>query len=103
MNYKIFCIIPLLSACSFDFIKFDDVPVVKATYSSNPTKQSIRAAGGKPDSVVNLPEINGICLNYTLRKGEEVSPFYISFDKHDKPTHYGYITCDEAKKKGIFK
>lgn len=100
-NVMLFAI-PLLSACSFSFMQYDDLPVVQATYNDNATKTSVMAAGGKPDSQLSLPG-NGSCLNYTLRNGSESMPFYVAFDESGKRNHYGYITCQAAQSKGIFK
>ena len=102
MRYTPFIIVPLLSACSFSFMKFDNDPLVQATYATNATKSSVIAAGGKPDSEMNVPEINGTCVNYTLKKDAERMPFYVAFDKNGNRKHYGYITCQQARAKGVF-
>lgn len=103
MRFTPILLATMLSACSFSFLKFDNEPVVKATYAAGATKESIIAAGGKPESEVNVPEISGTCVNYTLRKDGETMPFYVAFDKSGKPTHYSYVTCAEAKRLGVFK
>ncbi|MEZ2583244.1 hypothetical protein [Kluyvera intermedia] len=102
MRHALFLIIPLLSACSVSFMKFDNDPLVQATYASDATKKSVIAAGGKPDSEVNIPEINGVCVNYTLKKEAETMPFYIAFDKNGNRKQYGYISCQQARAKGVF-
>ncbi|MNB98858.1 DNA-binding transcriptional activator OsmE [compost metagenome] len=102
MRYTPFIIVPLLSACSFSFMKFDNDPLVQATYATNATKSSVIAAGGKPDSEMNVPEINGTCINYTLKKDAETMPFYVAFDENGNRKHYGYISCHQARAKGIF-
>ncbi|HDT6544500.1 TPA: hypothetical protein QFT03_001438 [Kluyvera ascorbata] len=102
MRYLMLFAIPLLSACSFSFMQYDNLPVVNATYSDHATKASVMAAGGKPDSQINLGG-NGSCLNYTLRNGSESMPFYVAFDGSGKRIHYGYITCQAAQQKGILK
>ncbi|MFP2240050.1 hypothetical protein ACLEX4_16195 [Pseudescherichia vulneris] len=102
MRYTPFLIVPLLSACSVSFMKFDNDPLVQATYATDATKSSVMAAGGKPDSEMAVPEINGTCINYTLKKDAESMPFYVAFDKNGKRKHYGYITCQQARTKGVF-
>ncbi|MFG6655350.1 hypothetical protein ACG0Z5_12870 [Scandinavium sp. M-37] len=102
MRYTPFLIVPLLSACSVSFMKFDNDPLVQATYATDATKSSVMAAGGKPDSEMAVPEINGTCINYTLKKDAESMPFYVAFDKNGKRKHYGYITCQQARAKGVF-
>lgn len=102
MRYTPILIVPFLTACSVGFIKFDNDPLVQATYAADATKSSVIAAGGKPDSEINVPEINGTCINYTLKKGEERMPFYVAFDKNGKRKHYGYISCQQARAKGVF-
>ncbi|UNK59601.1 hypothetical protein [Buttiauxella ferragutiae] len=102
MRYTPFIIVPLLSACSFSFMKFDNYPLVQATYATNATKSSVIAAGGKPDSEMNVPEINGTCINYTLKKDAETMPFYVAFDENGNRKHYGYISCQQARAKGVF-
>ncbi|MCT4706194.1 hypothetical protein MUA03_09805 [Enterobacteriaceae bacterium H16N7] len=103
MHYAILALVPLLSACSLSFMKFDNEPVVQAAYANGATKNKVIAAGGKPDSEVSIPEIKGTCLNYTLRKDGETMPFYIAFDKSGNRKHYGYISCQDARVKGVFK
>ncbi|MDX6019811.1 hypothetical protein SIL08_05895 [Scandinavium sp. V105_16] len=102
MRYTPFLIVPLLSACSMSFMKFDNDPLVQATYATDATKSSVMAAGGKPDSEMAVPEINGTCINYTLKQDAESMPFYVAFDKNGKRKHYGYITCQQARAKGVF-
>lgn len=102
MKYKIFLLVPLLSACSFSFIKFDDIPLVKATYDNNATKSSVLNAGGKPLNEISLSGDNGTCLDYLLRKNSEQTPFYIVFDKKSNRKQFGYMTCNEAKNRGVF-
>lgn len=102
MRYLPLLALPLLSACSFSFMQYDDLPVVKAAYNDHATKTSVMAAGGKPDSQLSIGG-NGSCLNYTLRNSSESMPFYIAFDQSGKRKHYGYITCQAAQSKGIFK
>ncbi|MDX6039957.1 hypothetical protein [Scandinavium lactucae] len=102
MRYTPFLIVPLLSACSMSFMKFDNDPLVQATYATDATKSSVMAAGGKPDSEMVVPEINGTCINYTLKQDAESMPFYVAFDKNGKRKHYGYITCQQARAKGVF-
>ena len=102
MRYILFITVPLLSACSFSFMKFDNEPVVQATYANGATKSTVIAAGGKPDSEMNVPEINGTCINYRLKKDTETMPFYVAFDKNGNRKHYGYISCQEARAKGVF-
>ncbi|MFP2423863.1 hypothetical protein ACLEXA_20400 [Pseudescherichia vulneris] len=102
MRYTPFFIVPLLSACSVSFMKFDNDPLVQATYATDATKSSVMAAGGKPDSEMAVPEINGTCINYMLKKDAESMPFYVAFDKNGKRKHYGYITCQQARAKGVF-
>lgn len=102
MRYTPLLIMPLLSACSFSFMKFDNEPVVQATYATGATKSSVIAAGGKPDSEMNVPEIGGTCINYTLKKEAETMPFYVAFDKNGNRKQFGYITCIEARSKGVF-
>ncbi|WP_447870666.1 hypothetical protein [Serratia fonticola] len=101
MRYATLFIIPLLSACSFSFIKFDDIPVVKAAYDSNITRQSLISIGGKPDSEVTLPGGKGTCLNYHLKKDGAQSPFYIVFDNNGKRKQFGYINCAEAMSRDL--
>lgn len=102
MRYILFIIVPLLSSCSFSFMKFDNEPVVQATYANSATKSTVIAAGGEPDSEMNVPEINGTCINYRLKKDTETMPFYVAFDKNGNRKHYGYISCQEARAKGVF-
>lgn len=102
MRHALFLIAPLLSACSVSFMKFDNDPLVQATYASNATKDSVVAAGGKPASEITIPEMNGVCVNYTLKKHAETMPFYVAFDKNGSRKHYGYITCQQARAKGVF-
>ncbi len=102
MRYSTLLVAPLLSACSFSFMQYDNTPLVKATYNDHATKESVIAAGGKPDSELTLSD-RGTCLNYTLRNGSDSMPFYIAFDEHGKRNHYGYITCQSAQTKRILK
>ncbi|BDA92608.1 hypothetical protein LJU39_12135 [Citrobacter freundii] len=83
-------------------MKFDNDPLVQATYAPNATKSTVFAAGGKPDSEKNILEINGTCINYTLRKDAETMPFYMAFDKNGNKKHFGYISCQQARDRGIF-
>lgn len=103
MRYAMLALVPLLSACSVSFMKYDNEPVVQTTYANGATKSKVIAAGGKPDSEVSVPEINGTCVNYTLRKAGETMPFYAAFDSSGNRKHYGYISCQEARAKGVFK
>lgn len=100
MRYTTLLVVPLLSACSF--MQYDNAPVVKAAYADHVTKSAVITAGGPPDSQLSLAN-SGTCLNYTLRNGSESTPFYIAFDKSGQRKHYGYITCQAAQRKGIFK
>ncbi|EDH3425312.1 hypothetical protein GC931_21950 [Salmonella enterica] len=102
MRYTAILIAPLLSACSFSFMKFDNDPLVQATYAPGATKSSVVAAGGKAESEMSVPEIKGTCINYTLKKDAETMPFYMAFDKNGNRTHYGYISCQQARAKGVF-
>lgn len=102
MRHTLLIIVPLLSACSFSFMKFDNDPLVLATQADAATKDSVIAAGGKPDSAINVPEISGTCLNYTLKKETETMPFYVAFDKNGERKHYGYISCQQARANGVF-
>lgn len=102
MRYTPFLIMPLLTACSFSFMKFDNDPLVQATHASNATKRSVITAGGRPDSEMDIPEISGTCLNYTLKKDAERMPFYVAFDKNGNRKHYGYLSCQQARAKGVF-
>lgn len=81
-------------------MKFDNDPLVQATYAPNATKSTVFAAGGKPDSEKNILEINGTCINYTLRKDAETMPFYVAFDKNGNKKHFGYISCQQARDRG---
>lgn len=101
MRYLTLLVIPLLSACSLSFMQYDNDPLVKAAYDNNATERSVIAAGGKPDSRLKLAN-GGSCLNYQLRNGSESMPLYIAFDSSGKRNHYGYITCQDAQRKGIF-
>ncbi|EGT0637897.1 hypothetical protein JAF85_001699 [Citrobacter werkmanii] len=103
MRYLSLILAPLLSACSFSFMQFDNNPIVQATYASDTTPEKIIAAGGNPDSEMHVAEINGKCMNYTLKQGDATTPFYVAFDGNGQRKHYGYITCQEAKARGIFK
>lgn len=76
--------------------------MVQATYANSATKSTVIAAGGEPDIEMNVPEINGTCINYRLKKDTETTPFYIVFDKNGNRKHYGYISCQEARAKGVF-
>ncbi|HEO9694270.1 TPA: hypothetical protein QIM62_004787 [Klebsiella aerogenes] len=55
MRYTPILIVPLLSACSFSFMKFDNDPLVQATYAPGATKSSVVAAGGKAESEMSVP------------------------------------------------
>lgn len=95
--------IPLIlsiSACSVGFLKYDSLPVVQATVTQNATMSSVIAAGGKPDSKVSISSINGTCVNYTLRKDGESMPFFVVFNKDNRVTTYGYVSCETAQKEG---
>lgn len=102
MRYLTFFLIPFLSACSLSFMQYDNDPLVKAAYDNNATERSVIAVGGKPDSQLKLAN-SGSCLNYTLRNGSESMPLYIAFDSSGKRNHYGYISCQDAQSRGIFK
>lgn len=49
-----------------------------------------------------VPEIGASRLNQTLKKDAQTMPFYVVFDNRENRQHYGYISCQQAKVRGIF-
>lgn len=89
------------SMSSLSFFQYDSLPVVNSTYKSGATKSSVIAAGGQPDSKINVGNNGNTCFNYTLRKNGSTSPFFVAFNKQDRVTNYGYETCQNAMSKGF--
>lgn len=49
-----------------------------------------------------VPEIGANRLNQTLKKDAQTMPFYVVIDNRENRQHYGYISCQQAKVRGIF-
>jgi len=90
-----------LTGCSaLQVFSYDSLPVVRATVTQGATKSSVISAAGMPDSEILIKSNQNTCLNYTLRKDNKTTPFFIIVNSRNQVTNYGYVSCGTAIEEG---